>query len=179
MFILFFTFSRLTAIKKAKLFIRAWEFMKIQPTSRQHLLSTVNPWKMCLILIFLHLETKTKQNIYCSDITARPPPPHGRRGPPPCDQANTPPDFTFPAKDGVAFDDAGAKYYEVKSNDRKIEGCYEKINFHNENNKKTGHKYPIYKQTGGHKDFYYLKIAVNEVFAPWLFTDKKGNVIYR
>ena len=88
--------------------------------------------------------------------------------------------FTFPAKDGEAFD--GAKYYEVKVKvkydiDTKIDGCYKKINFHNTNKfTTTAHKYPIYKQTGGH---FYLKIDVNEQFAPWLFTDQEGIFGYR
>ena len=40
-------------------------------------------------------------------------------------------------------------------------------------------EYPIYKQTGGQKDFHYMKIDVDEERAPWMITDKEGKVLFR
>ena len=85
-------------------------------------------------------------------------------------------EFTFPAEAGAAKD--GLEYYEVESEDTEIEGCYKKINFHSVHPKASGHKYPIYKQTGGQKNVY-LRIDVTRDYAPWLFTDKEGNIMYR
>ena len=85
--------------------------------------------------------------------------------------------FTFPAEDGAVNN--GLEYYEVESDDTKIEGCYAKINFHNEN-MNTLENYPIYRQTTGDpKNIYYLQINVTDPDAPWLFTDKDGAIIYR
>ena len=83
---------------------------------------------------------------------------------------------TAPGIEGAALD--GAKYYEVESKDTKVEGCYAKINFHNLHPDARMLKYPIYKQTGGHDNFHYLKV-VDEQFAPWVFTDKEENIKYR
>ena len=83
--------------------------------------------------------------------------------------------FTFPAEKGVV---KGSEYYEVESEDAKIEGCYVKIKFYHES-KDSLEDYPIYEQTGGAKNFYYLQIDVNEADAPWLFTDKNGTILYR
>ena len=58
-----------------------------------------------------------------------------------------------------------------------IEGCYQKIDFHSKHQNDSGHKYPIYKQTSGAP--LYLHIDVTGDYAPWLFTDKVGNIIYR
>ena len=78
-----------------------------------------------------------------------------------------------PGINGTARD--GANYYEVKSKDKDIEGCYKKTNFHNLNPKTPDLQYPIYQQTGGH---FYLKIDVAEVSekkgAPWLFSSEEG-----
>ena len=69
----------------------------------------------------------------------------------------------------------GVKYYQVESNDDQINGCYKKINFHNLHTKHQGRKYPIYKQTGGHKETtFYLRIDVDKEFAPWMFSTENS-----
>ena len=83
--------------------------------------------------------------------------------------------FTFSSKDGAAL--YGDQYYKVESEDTTIEGCYKIINFHSVHPKASGHEYPIYKQTSGAP--LYLHIDVTADYAPWLFTDKEGNIIYR
>ena len=85
--------------------------------------------------------------------------------------------FTFPAEKSGAS--GGSKYYEVQSDDAKIAGCYTKILFHNVNKFQKSWNFPIYEQTGVQKNIYYLKINTEEQFAPWLFTDKDGKIIYR
>ena len=84
-------------------------------------------------------------------------------------------EFTFKAEVGAAKD--GFEYYEVESEDTKLEGCYAKINFRNEHMNNLD-DYPIYRQTGGLKNIY-LKIDVHESDAPWLFTDKDAAILYR
>ena len=71
----------------------------------------------------------------------------------------------------------GENYYEVKtkSRDTKIEGCYEKIAFHSVHSQAVGHKYPIYKQTGGQ---IYLRIdEEKDKRAPWVFADEQNIVL--
>ena len=83
--------------------------------------------------------------------------------------------FTFPARNGTV--QSGLQYYEVESKDEKIEGCYTKIGFYNKN-KYMNDKFPIYKQTGDPENCHYLKIVIDENKAPWVFTDKYGNIKY-
>ena len=76
-----------------------------------------------------------------------------------------------PAKDGE-------NYYEVttSSRDNKIEGCYAKIAFHSVHSQAAGHKYPMYKQTGGQ---IYLRIdEEKDKKAPWVFADEQEIVLY-
>ena len=81
---------------------------------------------------------------------------------------------TAPGRNGSVED--GSKYYEVKSkNDSKIEGCYEKIDFHSVPLVATGHKFPIYKQTGASEAFY-LRIDENKDGAPWIIEDSTSNI---
>ena len=82
-------------------------------------------------------------------------------------------------KAGAAND--GAKYYDVKSKtgDDKINGCYEKTNFHGVHLQDQGHKYPIYEQISGQNGLtFYLTIDVKMEFAPWIFIDEKGDNKY-
>ena len=67
----------------------------------------------------------------------------------------------------------GPKYYEVKSNDEKINGCYKKINYHSLHPNSSS-QYPIYQQAGGP---FYLKIHVDREGAPWLFLRNPNKVI--
>ena len=80
---------------------------------------------------------------------------------------------TAPGRYGVTKD--GAKYYEVKLKGARIEGCYEKINFHSLHSQAKGYKYPIFKQTGGS---FYLRINENKERAPWIFADEQENIKY-
>ena len=82
---------------------------------------------------------------------------------------------TFPSEDGAA--QYGASCLEVKSENASIEGYYKKISFHSVHPKAPGHEYPIYKQTGG--GFNSLKIDDTGLYAPWLFIDNDGKIIYR
>ena len=83
--------------------------------------------------------------------------------------------FKPPGNYGTAKD--GAEYYDVKTmpKDTKIDGCYQKIDFHSKHPDAKGHRYPIYKQTGG---TFYLKINEEKSGAPWLFADETKNIKY-
>ena len=79
-------------------------------------------------------------------------------------------------KEGAAVD--GENYYEVTTNsqDAKIEGCYRKIDSHNVHSQAAGHKYPMYKQTGGP---IFLRIDEDkDRKAPWIFADEQNIVIH-
>ena len=82
-------------------------------------------------------------------------------------------------KAGAAND--GSKYYDVKSKtgDDKINGCYEKTNFHGVHLQAQGHKYPIYEQISGQNGLtFYLTIDFKMEFAPWILIDEKGDNKY-
>ena len=81
-----------------------------------------------------------------------------------------------PGEFGAAKD--GAKYYEVKviGGSNKIDGCYEKIDFHNVRAGDPSRKFPIYEQTGAEGSFL-LKMSEKKK-ALWIFGNITFNNLY-
>ena len=69
----------------------------------------------------------------------------------------------------------GAEFYDVKSKNKNIEGCYKKTDFHNVIKEAGGYKYSIYKQSGGP---FILTINIYKDKGPWIFADGEGHIKY-
>ena len=75
----------------------------------------------------------------------------------------------------------GSEFYEVKSENTNIEGCYKQTDFHSVVKRAPGLRYSIYKKTDGggqNGSSFILRVNILKDGAPWMFTDEEGNIKY-